>query len=74
MGKMIPPCGSFCRDRHPGCHGKCEKYLAYRAEIEAARPKNYAAADADDYTRLVRQKIALRRICHTPKRHGSQEN
>lgn len=74
MGKLIPPCGSYCPKRHPGCHGRCEKYLAFRAAIEAARPENYAAADADDYTRRVKQKIAFRRIKHTPKRNGSAEN
>lgn len=74
MGKIIPPCGSYCPNRHPGCHGRCEKYLAYRAEIDAKRPLLYANTDADDYTRRVRQKIALRRICHTPKRHSSRDN
>ena len=25
-----------CPNREVGCHGKCEKYLAYRAQIDAA--------------------------------------
>ena len=29
---MKPPCGKDCQDRHIGCHGTCEKYLAFRAE------------------------------------------
>lgn len=74
MGRMIPPCGSFCAERHLGCHGKCEKYLAFRAEIEAARPQNYAAADADDYVRRVKWKIAYRHIHHTPNRHGTHND
>jgi len=28
------PCHN-CPDRHEGCHGKCERYLAYRAELES---------------------------------------
>ena len=28
---MIPPCNN-CSDRHIGCHGGCERYLAYKTE------------------------------------------
>lgn len=27
------PCQE-CKDRNPGCHDKCERYLSYRQEIE----------------------------------------
>lgn len=60
--KQKPPCGKDCPDRVAGCHGKCEKYLAFRAEIDADHVHLYANADADDYTRRVKQKIALRRV------------
>ena len=30
------PCKD-CADRTVGCHGKCEKYLAYRSELDAVR-------------------------------------
>lgn len=32
------PCKD-CHDRTVGCHGKCEKYLAYRAELDAINKK-----------------------------------
>lgn len=31
---MTAPCYK-CPDREVGCHGKCEKYLAFRAECES---------------------------------------
>lgn len=30
-GGMNPPCKN-CSDRHIGCHGSCERYLAYKTE------------------------------------------
>lgn len=27
-------CCKDCPDRYPGCHGKCEKYIAARAEYD----------------------------------------
>ena len=30
------PCKD-CPDRTPGCHGKCEKYLDYRARLDAMK-------------------------------------
>lgn len=40
---MKSPCMN-CRDRYPGCHGKCEKedYLKYQAKLNRIR-KNKAA-------------------------------
>ena len=35
---MTAPCKG-CADRHHKCHGHCEKYLAYRAELDAIREK-----------------------------------
>ena len=30
-----------CPDRYPGCHPKCEKYLAFRAERDRIREKEF---------------------------------
>ncbi len=38
-----PPCrqpdGTDCAKRHVGCQGKCEKYLAFRSELDAINEK-----------------------------------
>ena len=28
---MTPPCNN-CSDRYIGCHGSCERYIAYKSE------------------------------------------
>lgn len=30
-------CCKDCPDRHPGCHGKCEKYIQQRSEYDAEK-------------------------------------
>lgn len=35
---MNVPCKD-CKDRTPGCHSKCEKYIAYDKENQKARDK-----------------------------------
>lgn len=58
--KVQAPCMG-CEDRNPECHGKCEKYAAYRAE----REKEYAhraeaatlGADSDWKRRNERRKL-----------------
>lgn len=30
-------CCKDCADRHPGCHGSCEKYIQQRAELDAVK-------------------------------------
>ena len=30
-------CCKDCTDRHPGCHGKCEKYIQQRADYDAQK-------------------------------------
>ena len=32
----IAPCKD-CKDRHVGCHSKCEKYLEYKKELQKAK-------------------------------------
>ena len=31
---VMMPCVQDCPDREIGCHGRCEKYQAYRAEMD----------------------------------------
>ena len=35
------PCVKDCPDRTPGCHAKCEKYLAWKAEREELLERMY---------------------------------
>lgn len=44
---MKQPCYN-CPDREVGCHGKCERYTAYRAEIDALKAKRKAEMDIVD--------------------------
>lgn len=44
---MAAPCRE-CRDRGPGCHGRCGAYLAWRV-IRSARLKRKAEQEARDY-------------------------
>lgn len=32
-----------CKDRHPACWGKCERYLAARANLEAVKAEKLKA-------------------------------
>ena len=38
--RIKPPCIG-CTDRVSGCHGRCEGYKNYRAELEATKAKVY---------------------------------
>ena len=58
---MKTPCEN-CTERVVGCHGKCEKYLAYRADIDAKSPQLYADSDVKDYSRKIKLRIALHRV------------
>lgn len=35
LGRKTISCCYGCPDRHGGCHGSCEKYKAYREELDA---------------------------------------
>lgn len=43
---MKSPCKD-CLDRYVGCHERCSKYLAYKAEREAERQARYRDYIAD---------------------------
>jgi hypothetical protein len=36
--REIPPCKD-CRDRHPGCHDKCDGYKAWKMRLEEINNK-----------------------------------
>lgn len=61
---MTAPCHN-CPDRAPGCHSVCEKYRAYRAEMDAAHEKRVREAAVNDAGAARGDKI--RRDAH---RHG----
>ena len=58
---MKAPCKD-CAEREVGCHGKCDRYQAYRAEIDARKSGIYANADSKSYVSDIRRRIALRRM------------
>lgn len=56
---MIAPCKD-CPDRVVGCHGKCEKYQAYRVEVDELKleraKKNYEHDPVNAYLRTRKVK------------------
>lgn len=46
---MKPPCGKNCPDRVMGCHGKCEKYQAYRAQRDEELKRRQKEYDTLSY-------------------------
>ena len=57
MGSLRAPCKD-CPDRHPECHGRCEKYLAFRAE----RDKYNEARRIEKQIGLMRGETVLRSV------------
>ena len=58
--KSVPnPCNGFCADRDGECHGKCEKYAAYRAWMDECNRRRHAAKDvygiSDTKLRMLRK-------------------
>lgn len=43
-----PPCKG-CESREVGCHGRCEKYKAFRKQHDAIKEKMCAERNARDY-------------------------
>ena len=66
MNANLPfTCGKDCPNRYPGCHGKCEKYLAEKAawdkrkaEVQA---RNVAAGYSSDQVRKRKDQAARKR-------------
>ena len=42
-----PPCEKDCPDRAEGCHGRCERYAAWRKEMDRLMDERYARAEAE---------------------------
>lgn len=47
-----------CQERHPGCHGKCEKYAAFLEEKDRKYHQRVKANDGFVYSAYVRRKKA----------------
>ena len=54
--KIKAPCYQ-CPDRCEGCHGRCEKYLAYKEENDSRRDQKNGAQAVD----MIRLDMALKR-------------
>ena len=61
---MTQPC-YHCPDREMGCHGRCERYAAYRAkmdEVGRKRDLERSAKEAvDDGVRRVEKRLKSKR-------------
>lgn len=63
MTKNDAPCRA-CSERYTACHATCEKYLAWRAELDDTNSKIFQAkakqydADRLQYTRYTRMRDA----------------
>ena len=66
--RLTAPCKD-CTDRSVGCHGKCEKYQAYRVKVDEMYmlrvEKNYAHDPMNGYLRA-----RLDRRLHAESRKG----
>lgn len=45
-----------CTDRYPGCHGKCERYQAERAEYDRLKAAEKARQDVRIYEYLAERR------------------
>lgn len=63
MGKNSAPCRD-CGDRSPGCHGICEKYQKWRAEMDGALVDQRIRQAADDVSisSMMRMRQRLRKM------------
>lgn len=52
------PCKD-CSDRHVGCHGDCEKYKAYRSDLESKHEHEKQENSYHDYQRDRSTEYAL---------------
>jgi hypothetical protein len=51
--KMKAPCKN-CMQRNLGCHSKCDKYQAFRTELDSINAKRKAERDFNDFIHSVR--------------------
>ena len=64
--RTMSPCRD-CPDRYPGCHSKCEKYLAYKLDTKAYRE---TVKRAKDHEHQPRTDADVKRYNETLKRRG----
>lgn len=64
--RSMSPCRD-CPDRCPGCHSKCEKYLAYKLDTKAYRE---TVKQAKDHEHQPRTESDIKRWNETLKRRG----
>lgn len=55
-----------CADRHPGCHGHCERYLKEKAEHDDLAAKRRASLEYSRY--MYRMHNISQKIKQTKKR------
>lgn len=54
------PCKD-CKKRYVGCHGKCEDYAAYRAELDKQREERKTASIVNELNyAAIRKHVNLR--------------
>lgn len=58
------PCKG-CTDRVLGCHGKCDRYKAYRARIDSANEKKRRENDIEDAVYAGKERL-LSESCLQP--------
>ena len=56
MDKVTKACLN-CPDRVVGCHGKCDRYKAYRDDIDSKHAAKDRTKDTDAYKRIKRDKF-----------------
>ena len=61
-----------CEERHPGCHGKCEKYQSERAEHERLKALYNSDREARIYTSEAMAKS--KKITSYRQRKGANYN
>lgn len=54
--KYTAPCGRDCPNRAAGCHGKCEAYQAFRAELDKNAVRDKTEGEVISYYRARRTK------------------
>jgi len=52
LSPIPSPCKN-CPDRQAGCHGKCEKYAAFRAKVDAIAEERKFDREYNEYLALA---------------------
>lgn len=70
------PCTPDCPNRsvEPNCHSTCEKYLAFREQVDSTTGNKYAKSDLNTYTRNQIERQRRHAATHTWKRYRNRMN